>query len=86
VTRLGKRDVEQMLQTYDDDPVAALGVALAKVLDVDDTTWPMLVARAGFAPERASALLDREPRALDALARELNELRDLAVRRSTPSP
>jgi hypothetical protein len=80
VTRLAKRDVERLLQTYDDDPIAALGVALAKVLDVGDSTWQTLVDRAGFAPERATRLLVAEPSALDALARELNELRDLAGR------
>ena len=63
---------------YDDDPVAALTSALRRVLDQPDATWPELVASAGFSDTRTAALLIAEEGALDELAREMNELRELA--------
>ena len=73
-----KRDVEALLGSYDDDPIAALTTALRLVLERNDDSWPALVQAAGFTETRAAALLVGEPIALDDLARELNELRTLA--------
>ena len=67
-----------MLADYDEDPVAALANALRIVLEQPDSTWPELVARAGLADTQAAALLVGEEGALDALARTLNEVRELA--------
>jgi hypothetical protein len=47
------------------------------VLVRPDAAWPELVAAAQLADTRAAALLVGEQRALDDLAAELNELRDL---------
>jgi hypothetical protein len=66
-----------LLAGYDDDPVAALTAALRIVLEQPDGTWPELVGRAGLADTQAAALLVGEEGALDALARMLNELREL---------
>jgi hypothetical protein len=78
IARLRKRHVESLLAGYDDDPVAALTGALRIVLERPDATWPELVAAAGFPDTRTAALLVGEEGALDALASELNELRDLS--------
>ena len=77
ITRLSKRDVEALLANYDADPVAALTVALRRVLDRSDAAWPELLTIAPFTDTRRAAMLVGEQRALDALAAELNELRSL---------
>lgn len=81
MSRLRKRDVAQLLDRYDADPTGALGVALARVLDLSDPlpAWSALVAACGFDAERSEQLLRRDPEALDALAAELNELRELPI-------
>jgi hypothetical protein len=77
ITRLTKRDVEALLTAYDADPVAALTVALRRLLDRDDASWPELVGAAPLTDTRRAALLVGEQRALDGLAAELNEARSL---------
>ena len=72
-----KADAEALLDTYGIDPVGALTVALRTVLERPDAAWPELVAAARFADTRTAALLIGEERALDELATELNELRDV---------
>jgi hypothetical protein len=74
---LGKRHVERLLTTYDDDPVGALTEALRLVLDRADGSFDELVAAAPLADHRRAALLLREVSAMDDLARELNETRTL---------
>ena len=69
--------MEALLAGYDGAPIAALTDALRIVLDRPDGLWPDLVAAAGFSDTRSAALLVGEERALDALAAELNEQRDL---------
>lgn len=75
--RLTKRDVETLLAGYDADPVEALTVALRRVVDQPDATWPDLLAAAPLTDTRRAALLLGEQGALDELAAELNELRTL---------
>ena len=77
MARLSKRDVEGLLATYDDDPVAALGAALARVLDRPATPWPELVRLARLPADHTAALLAGDLAALDSLARTLNEQRGL---------
>jgi hypothetical protein len=82
VAHLTKRDVEQLLATYDDDPVGALTVALRRVVAAGNApasrvSWPQLVTLAIDDPERRARLLTRDVDALDELARELNERRGL---------
>jgi hypothetical protein len=74
---LGKRHVEALLADYDDDPVAALTVALRTLTGETGATFDDLVAGEGFSAERRDALVARDPAALDALAAELNEVRTL---------
>ena len=75
MSRLRKADVERMLATYDDDPVAALTTALQITLDLPGEHWTTLVKAAGFTCARRIRLEAREPDALDELLRDLNELR-----------
>jgi hypothetical protein len=77
VARLTKHDVEQLMDLVDREPVPVLTRMLGKVLDQPDARWETLVALAGFSPDRAAKLLDRDREALDELAAELNELRGL---------
>lgn len=74
---LRKRDVERMLDTYDDDPVGALTAALRVVLDAPGLDWNALVEAADLDATRRTHLLAGDPGALDGLARELNETRTL---------
>ena len=69
--------MEVLLATYDADPVAALTVALRRVLEQPDAAWPELVQSIPISDTRRAALLVGEQRALDTLATELNELRSL---------
>ena len=79
--RLSKRDVEALLAGYDDDPVAAISVALRRLCDRPRATFAELVdelaARGGLSPSSQQALLAGDVAALDALAAELNETRRL---------
>ena len=75
---LRKRDVEALLDRFDDDPVGALTIALRRVLGRPEATWSELLAAAPLSPDRRQALAAGDQDALDALARELNELRTLA--------
>jgi hypothetical protein len=74
---LRKRDVEALLDRFEDDPVGALTIALRRVLGRPEATWLELLDAAPLSPERRRALAAADQDALDALARELNELRTL---------
>ncbi|HEY5874522.1 MAG TPA: hypothetical protein VIT64_04445 [Ilumatobacteraceae bacterium] len=74
---LRKRDVEALLDRFDDDPLGALTVALRRVLGRPEATWLELLDAAPMSPERRQALAAADQDALDELARELNELRTL---------
>ncbi len=75
VARLRKRDVEAMLALYDSDPIAAVTLAMQTVLEQPGTDFRTLVELASFDIERRARLMAGEVDALDALVRELNELR-----------
>ena len=75
--RLAKRDVEALLREYDADPVAALTRALRVVLGRADATWVELLDLAPLTEARRRLLRTGDPAALDELAAELNEQRDL---------
>ena len=73
--RLSKRDVETLLRDYDDDPVAALTVALRLALGRSDASWEEMIDASDMGDDRRRALLAHDPDALDSLAMELNEAR-----------
>jgi hypothetical protein len=74
---LTKRDVEALLSRYDADPVAALTVALRIVLGRPGDGFEALVTAAPLDDRRRRSLLERDVRALDELAQNLNESRML---------
>jgi hypothetical protein len=77
MARLTKRDAERLLADYDADPVGALTVAVRIATGRPDAGWAELVTSVTDDPQRRAALAARDLGALDALARELNELRGL---------
>ena len=74
---LTKRDVEMLLQAFDNDPVGALTTSLRIVLDRPNDDFDELIARAELTDQRRQRLLQRHSDALDELAAELNERRTL---------
>lgn len=74
---LAKRDVELMLATYDDDPIASLTVALTLLVGRNGLHFDELVVEAGLSEARTALLMAREQQALDDLLAELNERRTL---------
>lgn len=72
---LGKREVTDLLDRYDHDPVAALEVALRACTGFVHGDWPRLVARLSPRLAQRAGLLARETSALDWLAGVLNEAR-----------
>ncbi len=75
--RLTKADALTLLVTYDRDPIAALSVALRRLLERPHGTWPELVGAIEADPCRRDALVAGQLEALDELAAELNERRGL---------
>ncbi|MFM2078837.1 MAG: hypothetical protein RJA49_2727 [Actinomycetota bacterium] len=81
MTALKKRDVEQLLETYDVDPVAALTTALRTTLDRPDLDFTALVKLAGFSCAQRIRLQAHDAVAMDELVAELNELRTVNAAR-----
>ncbi|MCU1345350.1 MAG: hypothetical protein JWL70_1616 [Acidimicrobiia bacterium] len=77
MSRLRKREVERLLATYDQDPIASLTEALRVVLERPDANWSELLATAPLTDQRWQRLIAGEQAALDELAAELNERRQL---------
>jgi hypothetical protein len=76
MARLTKRDVEQMMLSYDADPTAALLTALRIVLNDSQMDWDTAVrVLPAHLPREAIAAQDMH--ALDELLTYLAECRDL---------
>jgi len=72
---LTKRDVEQLLTMYDEQPQASLLAALRKCLGMPNATWETLIELAAPLSNEMQLLLSHDTEALDALAQRLNETR-----------
>ena len=70
--------MEALLADYDTAPIDVLTNALRIALDAPTLEWAALVNLADWPHERREALLEGERSALDDLAAELNELRNVA--------
>ncbi len=82
--RLSKRDVELLLATIDDSPLAAVLSALRLVIGFPDATWETAINLYCNFDGREHGLLNYETTAIDLLATELNETRgDLYLDRAT---
>lgn len=77
MTRLKKAHVEALLREYDINPVGALTAALRIVLNEPAAEWTALLSMAKFSDARRVRLQAGEQDALDELAAELNETREL---------
>jgi hypothetical protein len=72
---LTKRDVEEMLATYDTQPEVALRNALRKCFGMPHATWATLIELAAKQTDDISQLLALNTDALDNLVKTLNETR-----------
>lgn len=72
---LTKRDVEEMLATYDTEPLMALRNALRKCFGMPHATWETLIELLAKQPDEISQLLSLNTDALDQLVGALNETR-----------
>jgi hypothetical protein len=86
MAQLTKRQVESLLASYDHDPVGALTTALQIVLELPGATWRELVEATRLGEERKHPLVAEHLDALDRLAAELNELRELPRAPAPDSP
>ena len=72
---LTKGDVEEMLATYDTQPVVALRNALRKCFGMPHATWVTLIELVAKQPDEINQLLSLNTDALDNLVKALNETR-----------
>lgn len=72
---LTKKDVEEMLASYDRQPVLALRNALRKCFGMPHATWETLIELVTQQPDEISLLLSLNTNALDNLIKTLNETR-----------
>ena len=74
---LTKRDVEDLMSNYDDDPQQALARALRSVTGMPNASWKTLIDLS-ITDEQQSKLLQKlDQQSLDQLAQQLNERRTL---------
>ena len=74
---LSKRDIEELLDAYDHDPVAALCTALSRIVEKHDGTWESLASSVPASVAPAGQLQRRDIAALDAVVKHLVENRRL---------
>lgn len=87
MVRLKKIDVEQLTHTFDDDPIAALTVALRRTIERPMAEWTELVAALSIDEARKRALIARDTRAIEELLRDLIEMREVpALGTGAPPP
>ena len=72
---LTKGDVEEMLATYDTQPVVALRNALRKCFGMPHATWVTLIELVAKQSDEINQLLSLNTDALDGLVKVLNETR-----------
>ena len=70
-----KAQAEQMLASYDADPISALTAALQISLDMPNAAWAQLLAAAPIDNGRRQRLNSGDQVTLDRLVAELNERR-----------
>ena len=74
---LTKRDVEDLMNNFDDNPQQALTHALRIVTGMPNASWRSLVAQVSQDLEHRELLYDANQSSLDKLAQQLNERRTL---------
>lgn len=81
MARLSKAQVEALLVSYDASPIESLSAALRIALDAPMIEWSALLELTEFSAIRHQRLLRGDTAALDELAAELNEVREVAAHR-----
>ena len=66
-----------MLDTYDDDPIGTLNVAISLTQEKTPGSWAGLVEELGFDVQRSKSLREGRTEALDELLKYLVENRSL---------
>jgi hypothetical protein len=74
---LSKRDVENLMNNYDDNPQYALTLALRIVIGMPNASWKTLVSHISLNPDHRELLYGADQLSLDKLAQQLNERRTL---------
>ena len=74
---LTKRDVEDLMNNYDDNPQQALVQALRIVTGMPNASWRSLVAQVSPDLEHREFLYGADQSSLDKLAQHLNEQRSI---------
>ena len=75
--KLTKFEVERMLNTYDQDPLGTLSLAISLAKEVSVTSWTELVQTLGYDETRTKNLRNGQTDALDELLKSLVEDRSL---------
>jgi hypothetical protein len=75
--KLTKFEVERMLNTYDQDPLGTLSLAISLAKEVSVTSWTELVQTLGYDETRTNNLRNGQTDALDELLKSLVEDRSL---------
>lgn len=76
-THLSKRDIEELLGAYDNNPVDALTKSLSKILDGSGDSWDSIVSQIPESVASHSLLKVRDNATLDAVLKHLVEYRCL---------
>ena len=74
---LTKRDVEDLMNNFDDNPQQALTHALRIVTGMPNASWKSLIAQVSPDPEHRELFYKADQQCLDQLARHLNEQRTI---------
>lgn len=74
---LTKKEIENLLDTYDHDPTGSLCKAIGSLLDVDCPTWESMTKLLPARFTATGSLARRETTAMDDLVKQLVEHRTL---------
>ena len=74
---LTKKEVENLLDSYDSDPIDSLRTAVSSLLGVDCVSWEAMTALLPAKYVSSGSLLRQETTAMDDLVKQLVEHRAL---------
>ncbi len=74
---LTKKEIEILLETYDEDPAESLRIAVSSLLGVDFPTWDSMIALMPTRYTSSESLARQETSSMDELVKQLVEHRTL---------
>jgi len=74
---LTKKEVETLLETYDEEPAGSLRIAVSSLLGVDLPTWDSMIALMPSHFTASGSLARQETTSMDNLVKQLVEHRSL---------